>query len=720
MSNDADPLQAQYDGIPVPCYTWRALDGGFVLERANREAHERTGPRLRTLLGRRVEEVYPDRADIADDLAIALAERRTQRREMEHTLATTGERRRLDVSYVFVPPDRVMVHADDVTEQRENEERLRAVIATIESGLLTVSPAGRVTDANPAACRILGLPRERVVEDPDWRQTLGLHLADGRSWPSNDPDCPGAPAFYRGQEVRDVELRVTRPDGDVAAVTVNFQPLRSGPDGDQNGLVVSLTDVTEARWLQERVAHQALHDPLTGLPNRLLFQERLEQALARAVRPRVVVLLIGLDRFRAINDAVGHQMGDELLVEAATRLHRTLDVAQPLARFGGDEFAVLSECEDERACAALAQRLTTAFEAPFTGGLRLSAAIGIAIEHPGHGAGELIQGADAAMQRVKARGGGAFEVFDRAMEGRLRDRLRIEDGLWRAIERDELRLMYQPIFELDPFRVVAVEALVRWQHPEEGLLAPGRFLPVAEQDARLISAIGDWVLRRACVEAALFPVGVRVSVNVAARELGEDGFADRIAATLAADRHRARADRARDHRDDPDGGRRRDAGRARAARAARPAGPPRRLRHRLLEPHPARAAAAVRHQARPRLRRPRHRRARPPDHRGGVVDRPRRRARRRRRGRRDRGAARAAARRRLPLRAGLPARATLAARAVGRTAYLTSPVSERYSFATSAGSFLSRSTRASSSCIASSVSGFCSASIVVARSAPAF
>src|SRR5690242_7070834 len=134
MTDEPDPLQAQYDGIPVPCYTWRADGDGCVLERANRAAYERAGGRLEPLIGRRFEAVYPDRPDIAQDIATSLREHGTVRREMDHTLASTGEVRRLDVSYVFVPPDRVMVHADDVTERRENEERLRAVIATIESG----------------------------------------------------------------------------------------------------------------------------------------------------------------------------------------------------------------------------------------------------------------------------------------------------------------------------------------------------------------------------------------------------------------------------------------------------------------------------------------------------------------------------------------------------------------------------------------------------------
>src|ERR1700754_1941996 len=168
MAPDIDPLQAQYDGIPVPCYTWRHADGDFVLERANRAAYERTEGQLQQFLGRRLGDIYPDRPDIADDLSKTLRERTTVRREMEHTLATTGERRRLDVSYVFVPPDRVMAHADDVTELRESEERLRAGIATIEAGLITVGPDGRVTDATPKACQILGIPRERMLREAGW------------------------------------------------------------------------------------------------------------------------------------------------------------------------------------------------------------------------------------------------------------------------------------------------------------------------------------------------------------------------------------------------------------------------------------------------------------------------------------------------------------------------------------------------------------------------
>ena len=316
-------------------------------------------------------------------------------------------------------------------------------------------------------------------------------------------------------------------------VKASHRLLRSGPGGRTTGVVISFTDVTEALRLQERVARQALHDPLTGLPNRFLFQERLEQALARphaGPRRRSAARPGPLPRDQRHARARRRRPGADRGRDAACTRHST--PSRPLARFGGDEFAVLAELRDEREAAALAQRLTRALEAPgrpaSTSPPR-SASPSRTID-----GADLVQGADAALQRAKARGGGAFEVFDRAMGGRLRDRLKIEDGLRRALERDELRLVYQPIVDVEPGRAVAVEALVRWQHPSEGLLGPARFLPVAEQHGRLISAIGDWVLRRACTEAGHWPPGVRVSINVAARELGEPGFDERVARTLEA------------------------------------------------------------------------------------------------------------------------------------------------------------------------------------------
>jgi diguanylate cyclase (GGDEF)-like protein/PAS domain S-box-containing protein len=537
--SEDDRLQAQYDGIPVPCYTWRAVDGEFVLERANRAADERTGGRIQGLLGRTARDLFPD-SPIQEALARCLREQRNVRQEHDHRLASTGEMRRMDTTYVYVPPDAVMAHAEDVTERRAQEERLktgearlRAVLGALDAGVLTLDGAGRVVDANPAVCDILGLDRERLIKDPEWWLSLSPRLEDGTPINPENGDSPGARALRTGEPERDVTMLLTRPNGDEGAVSLSYMPLMN--DGTLGGLVVSISDLTERRRLRERLVHQALHDPLTALPNRLLFQERLEQALARAQRGRIAVLLLGLDDFKAINDAAGHAAGDALLEQVARRLARDLGPAETLARFGGDEFALLCELDDELEAAARGERLLTALERPFADGRLVTATVGIAVEQDGAPASaDLVQGADAAMHRAKARGGAGYEVFDRAMSGRLRDRLRIQEGLRHALARDELRLHYQPIVELEPRAVIAVEALVRWQHPEEGLLGPGRFLPVAERHGRLISAIGDWVLRRACAEAEHWPPSVRVSVNVSARELGEPGFAERVADTIAA------------------------------------------------------------------------------------------------------------------------------------------------------------------------------------------
>lgn len=531
MSSPTNSFQALFDAVPVPCYVLaRRDDGHFVLERANQAAFELSGEHLTQRLGRPLEEIFPDRP-IGAGLEQVLATGQPLTSEMSYNRSVNGVERHLSIRLSPLGPDRVLAHTEDVTQLRGNEERLRAVLATVEAGLMAIDVGGRVTDVNPAVEDILGIPRERLLGDPGWWEAIGLRDMDGNPL-EQGANSPWARTIVHGEAVRDVKQQITRPDGTVIAISANYQPLRTGASGEVTGMVASMTDITEARRLQAQLAHQALHDPLTGLPNRLLFQERLGQALKRSERRRIAVFLLGLDRFRAVNDTHGHGAGDNVLIEVSTRLHQVLDVAEPLARMGGDEFAVLSECADEREAADVAARLARTFRAPLETGSQITASIGIAIEEPGHSAADLIQGADAAVERVKARGGNSFEIFDRAMEGRLRDRLRIEDGLRRAILKDELRLVYQPIVQLEPQRTVALEALVRWQHPEEGLLGPGRFLPVAEQDAQLISDIGRWVLRRACIESRLFPEDIRISVNVAARELGQEGFPERIIDTL--------------------------------------------------------------------------------------------------------------------------------------------------------------------------------------------
>jgi diguanylate cyclase (GGDEF)-like protein len=294
---------------------------------------------------------------------------------------------------------------------------------------------------------------------------------------------------------------------------------------------------------RDRLAHRVLHDPLTDLPNRALFLDRLELALARLRRhnANLAVLFIDLDNFKVVNDSLGHGAGDHLLVELAARLKQAMRPSDTIARFGGDEFVVL--CEDitaARDAMAVAERIVKATARPFLLGPRemfVSAAVGIALALDDEATPEtLLRDADAAMYRAKERGQGKVEIFDEALRARIVERMEVENGLRRALQRDELRIFFQPEVALDDGRIVAVEALVRWEHPERGLLEPSQFVAVAEEIG-LIVDIGEWVLREACKQAVEWrqtaqAANLEVSVNVSARQLAQPDIAEVVAQAL--------------------------------------------------------------------------------------------------------------------------------------------------------------------------------------------
>jgi len=306
-----------------------------------------------------------------------------------------------------------------------------------------------------------------------------------------------------------------------------------------------VSSAVDRNLVDEEVRHRALHDPLTGLPNRALALDRLEGALARRRRDgrAVAVLLADLDQFKLVNDSLGHKAGDDLLIALAPRLQDAVRPSDTVARLGGDEFLVVCEQLDgaheairvaERVAHAITQPLVLAAGEHF-----ITASIGIALADSAEAAPEdLLRDADAAMYRAKERGRGRYELFDDVLRKRVLLRLRTENELRRGIEQDELRVVYQPVVELAGGTVTAVEALVRWQHPERGLLDPVDFIPVAE-DSGLIGALGDWVLTAACRDGAAwqrrFPRAepLLVCVNASPRQLANAAFPARVADVMA-------------------------------------------------------------------------------------------------------------------------------------------------------------------------------------------
>ena len=302
--------------------------------------------------------------------------------------------------------------------------------------------------------------------------------------------------------------------------------------------------VVERRSFERRLQHQALHDPLTGLPNRTLLLDRLRHALTLSRRndSMTAVLYVDLDRFKAVNDNLGHGSGDQLLLEVAGRLPTALRAGDTFGRLGGDEFVVICEGLSSPDDATLvAERIVRSLTGPFqlsAGEVFIAASVGVAIAHGGEPEAEqLLADADLAMYRAKERGRGRYTIYDESMRSRLTDRIAIENELRHALQRRELTVFYQPIVELEGSTIAGVEALVRWRHPERGLLGPAEFVGVAEETG-LILPLGDFVLAEACGQlarwrgAGIGPPSLSMAVNVSIRQLEHAGFVDRVTTAL--------------------------------------------------------------------------------------------------------------------------------------------------------------------------------------------
>jgi diguanylate cyclase (GGDEF)-like protein/PAS domain S-box-containing protein len=428
---------------------------------------------------------------------------------------------------------------EDVTSELEalreisaREAEYRMLAENSSDFLARHAPDGTYRYCSPACVAITGYSPEELIGTSPFR----LVAAEDR-----DAVRAYARLVSEREEPATAAYRLRCKDGQLRWLETTARAVR-----DESGVreLVSVTrDISERKQAEIELSHAALHDTLTGLPNRALFLDRLGLALRRTERRSgsVAVLFCDLDRFKVVNDSLGHDAGDRLLVDVAGRIVTALRPADTVARFGGDEFTIL--CEDiagEIEAATIAQRIVDVFRDPFLledGEVFLATSVGIAIARGNDDRAEdLIRDADAAMYRAKERGKGRYEIFDEAMRADAVARLETESALRRAVERGELRLHYQPEVDLATGAVRGFEALVRWDHPARGLLGPNAFIPLAEETG-LIVPIGEWVLREAATEAARWATAssepLTLSVNLSARQLAQQDLVAMVRRAMA-------------------------------------------------------------------------------------------------------------------------------------------------------------------------------------------
>ncbi len=418
---------------------------------------------------------------------------------------------------------------------RSSERRFRSLVQNSTDVSMVVDHGGRIAYESETVERVLGYPSTERLGQPAF---AAVYEDDRRSATRLVSEVLRAP----GNEAS-TEVRMRHADSSLRWIEVVLRNLTNDPAVD--GVVVNYRDVTTRRTLEDELRHQAFHDSLTGLANRALFLDRLQHAMARqrGFAGPIAVLFIDIDDFKTINDSLGHSEGDTLLVAVAQRLREVLRSSDTIARMGGDEFAVLVEDSFEGdAPMAVARRLLAVLEAPFGHGAKdlfVRASIGVTVRSTADETPEdMLRNADIAMYTAKSNGKNRIETFQPEMHAAAMTRLALRGDLERAMERDEFFLVYQPIVCLTDERPTGVEALLRWRHPERGVVNPTEFVPLTEETG-LIVRLGRWVLAEACRQVRAWDElddvpKVAINVNVSARQLQEPDFVGQVAQILAA------------------------------------------------------------------------------------------------------------------------------------------------------------------------------------------
>jgi diguanylate cyclase (GGDEF)-like protein len=417
------------------------------------------------------------------------------------------------------------------TELQAQNMRIDAALSNMSQGLAMYDADGRMVICNQRFIAMYHYNADDIRPGLPLLDLIRLRVANGT--------FTGNPDHY----VRDLRARLAAGQAntqfveldDGRTISIARQPMPGG------GWVATHEDVTERRQAEMRIAHMARHDALTDLPNRVLLRERLSEALPHVEDGQwLAVLYLDLDQFKNVNDTLGHPAGDELLRVVAERLRGCVHEADTISRVGGDEFCIIQAgIQDAADSERLARRIAEAIRQPYDihgHMVMIDASIGIAFAPAdGTDANELLKNADMALYGAKADGRGVYRFFEPKMDARMKDRRTLELALRKAFENGEFELYYQPVLNLDQDKVRCCEALLRWHHPERGMIPPAEFIPIAE-DIGLIVALGEWVIRQACADAVQWPADVCVAVNLSPTQLVSRGLLTAVLNALAASR----------------------------------------------------------------------------------------------------------------------------------------------------------------------------------------
>jgi diguanylate cyclase (GGDEF)-like protein/PAS domain S-box-containing protein len=400
------------------------------------------------------------------------------------------------------------------------------------AGMALLAPDGQWLKVNRSLCTDLGYSEQELLETsfPDLAHPDDVGATLGQI----EKLLAGKISSYQ------TEQRFAHKAGHFVWMLLNISAVRDS-QGHPSNLVFQLQDITDRKKEEERLVHNVFHDALTGLPNRALFMDRLRLATERGRRRKdqtFAVLFLDLDGFKAINDSMGHIMGDQLLIQISRRLNASLRATDTIARLGGDEFTILLEdLTDERECLRIVERLQKELALPFrlgTSDIQVTASIGVASSNPGYERAEdILRDADTAMYRAKSSGKACYQFIDRERNTPPLDVANLGKDLDKAVDRGELVLYYQPIVSLETGKLVAFEALIRWQHPQRGLILPADFIPLAEERGPILK-IGTWAIREACLQLKRWQdkfslhTSLSVTVNLSSKQFMQPNLIDQV------------------------------------------------------------------------------------------------------------------------------------------------------------------------------------------------